>query len=110
MTTYPGLAAPVLRTVVSRDDSTARLAPGVSFEVLGVDMVANTGTYLDAPRHYDPAGADIASLPLERLFDVPLSLVDVRGDGPIDASRLAGLTAQPGSAILLWTGWSRHWG
>nr|WP_269205230.1 cyclase family protein [Motilibacter aurantiacus] len=110
MVTYPGLDAPVVRTVVDRQDSARRLAPGVSFEILGVDLVANTGTYLDAPRHFHAAGADIASLPLERLVDVPVTLVDVRGDGPVDAARLAHVTWERGRAILLWTGWSRHWG
>nr|WP_269204578.1 cyclase family protein [Motilibacter deserti] len=110
MVTYPGIAAPVLRTVVDRHESAARLAAGVSFEILAVDMVANTGTYLDAPRHYDADGADIASLPLERLVDVPVTLVDVRGDGPVDAERLASVAWARGNAVLLWTGWSRHWG
>ena len=109
MTTYPGLPAPTLRTHVSREESAARL-DGVSFEILGVDMVANTGTYLDAPRHYWADGVDIAGLPLEQIVDVPVVLVQAPGDGPVSAEVLAAAGSLAGCAVLVHTGWSRHWG
>jgi len=51
MITYPGLPGPRLRTHISRSESGARLATGVSFHIGAVDLVANTGTYVDAPFH-----------------------------------------------------------
>lgn len=108
MQTYPGLPGPQLRTHVSREDSAARLDEGISFEILAVDLVANTGTYLDAPRHYWGDGADIAGLPLEQLVDLPVVLVDAPGDGPVGADRFP--RDVRGCAVLVNTGWSRHWG
>jgi kynurenine formamidase len=110
MHTYPGLAPPELQTVVTRSDSGQRLADGVSFEIGGITLVGNTGTYLDAPYHYHAGGADIASLPLERLVDVPIVVVhalEARAIGPDVLPDPAGLW---GKAVLFHTGWSRHWG
>ena len=52
MVTYPGLAAPELRAVVSREESAAQLGSGASFEIESLTLVGNTGTYLDAPYHF----------------------------------------------------------
>lgn len=99
MRTYPGLPGPVLRTHVTREESAGRLEQGLSFEILGLDMVANTGTYLDAPRHYWADGADVAGLPLDRLVDVPVVLVDVAGDGAVPASTVPA-SGLAGAAVL----------
>ena len=72
MTTYPGLPGPILSDFLSRADSRARYAPGTSFLIARIDMVVNTGTYVDAPFHRFAEGTDIAGLTLERL--------DVDGD------------------------------
>src|SRR6185503_12113117 len=66
MTTHPGIAPPVISTVLSFEDSAARYAPGTVFEIRKIDMVANTGTYLDTPAHRFPGGADLAALDLAR--------------------------------------------
>ena len=75
MTTYPGLPAPHITTHVSREESGERLGSGVSFHIGRVDMVANTGTYLDSPWHFHEDGVDLAGLALERLADLPLTVV-----------------------------------
>ena len=67
MTTYPGLPGPLICDFLSREASRARYAPGVEFQIGKVEMVANTGTYLDAPFHRYPGGIDIAGLPLASL-------------------------------------------
>ena len=64
MTTYPGLPGPEIETFISRKESASRLAPGVSFHIGRICMVANTGTYMDAPFHFFSSGADTAGLPL----------------------------------------------
>ncbi|RKS77826.1 kynurenine formamidase [Motilibacter peucedani] len=110
MQTYPGLPGPQLRTHVSREQSARRLTGGLSFEILGLDMVANTGTYLDAPRHYWADGADVAGLELERLVDVPVTLLVAEGDGAVGAGLVEAAGDLAGRAVLVCTGWSRHWG
>jgi kynurenine formamidase len=110
MTTYPGMPAPEIDTFLSRAESAARLASGVSFHIGRLCLVANTGTYLDAPFHYVEDGLDVAGLALERLVDLPVVVVDARGIPAIGADHLGDLTAAVGGAVLVRTGWSRHWG
>jgi arylformamidase len=110
MTTYPGIPGPALSTFVSRDESAQRLAAGVSFDIQRVDMVANTGTYLDAPFHLHAEGADVAQLPLERIVDVPIVVVRAQGRIRIEASLLGDPGLLWGTAVLVHTGWSRRWG
>ena len=79
LVTYPGLPAPVITDHLSREASRAVYAPGTEFHIGRIDMVANTGTYVDAPSHRFADGADLAALPLERLGRSDGVVVDVRG-------------------------------
>jgi kynurenine formamidase len=110
MTTYPGLAGPTLDTVVSRQDSAARLGTGASFEIESLTLVGNTGTYLDAPYHYHADRADLAGLPLERLVNVPIVVVRAVNRTSVTAADLGDVGRLWGRAVLVHTGWSRHWG
>jgi arylformamidase len=110
MTTYPGLPAPEIETYISRLQSAARLAPGVSFHIGRLCMVANTGTYMDAPFHFHQDGADTAGLPLESLVDLPVVVVDARGERAIGLEKFGDLAGLAGAAVLVRTDWSRHWG
>ncbi|ROO63175.1 kynurenine formamidase [Micromonospora sp. Llam0] len=111
MTTYPGLPGPEITPHLTREDSRTRYAPGVEFAIDLISMVGNTGTYLDSPYHRYADGADLAALPLETVADLPTVVVrlvdlDQRGIGP---QALAALDLA-GAAVLLHTGWDRHWG
>ena len=64
MVTYPGLPGPVVSDFMSREASRDHYAEGVEFHIGKVEMVANTGTYIDAPFHRYPDGQDLAGLPL----------------------------------------------
>ena len=110
MTTYPGLAAPVVTDFWSRESTRGRYADGTTFQMGRIEMVANTGTYLDAPFHRFGEGADVASLPLEKLADLPGLLVDAtaRRDRGIGESYFAGKGLR-GRAVLVRTGWDAHW-
>ncbi|HEX6937551.1 MAG TPA: cyclase family protein [Actinomycetes bacterium] len=110
MITYPGLPGPEIETFVSREKSAEALAPGVSFHIGRINMVANTGTYLDAPFHFHGSGADTAGLDVERLLDVPAVVVDAGERTGIGASAFEDCGDLTGSAVLVRTGWSRHWG
>jgi len=107
MVTYPGLPGPTIGTYLSREDAAGRYGAGVTFHIGRIELVANTGTYLDSPYHRFADGVDLAGLPLEHTTD--LDAVLVPADGPrIDAAVFGGFEVD-GRAVLLHTGWSRHW-
>src|SRR5262245_46297380 len=107
--TYPGLPAPVISDHLSRADSHARYAPGYEFQIGRIDMVSNTGTYLDTPFHRFPDGHDLAGLDPARVADVPGMIVDAGAEQEIGPQSLDGVELA-GRAVLFRTGWSRHWG
>jgi kynurenine formamidase len=111
LVTYPGLPAPVIEDHLSREASRASYAPGTEFHIARITMVANTGTYVDAPSHRYADGADLSRLPLERVADLPGVVVDVRGRAgrDIGPDAFAGVDVS-GRAMLVLTGWSRHFG
>jgi len=110
MTTYPGLPGPIICDYLSREASRAHYGPGVEFQIGKIEMVANTGTYLDSPFHRYADGKDLAQLPLESLAD--LEAVVVRS--PVGAGRAISRKAfegveVEGKAVLVETGWDVHW-
>jgi kynurenine formamidase len=109
--TYPGLPAPEITAHLSHEDSHRIYAPGTEFAIGRISMVGNTGTYLDSPYHRFRTGPDLAALPLASVAGLDVTVVRLggpasRGVGP-DA--FAG-TAVAGRAVLIETGWSRHFG
>ncbi len=106
--TYPGLPAPIVCDYLSREASKAQYAEGTSFHIGRIDMVANTGTYLDSPFHRFADGKDLAELPLASIADLP-GLVVASNEQAIGPEAFAGLNLQ-GRAVLVQTGWDRHWG
>jgi kynurenine formamidase len=108
MTTYPGLPAPIICDYLSREASRAHYAPGVEFQIGKIEMVANTGTYLDSPFHRYATGKDLAQLPLERLAGLDAVLVRASGSRAIDWKAFGGIEVA-GKAVLVRTGWDAHW-
>jgi len=110
MVTYPGLPAPAISDWLSWEASSSRYAPGTEFQIGRIDMIANTGTYLDAPSHRHRDGRDLAALPLESVAALDGVVVDVRDrDQPaVDAQVFDGLDLS-GLAVLVHTGWDAHW-
>lgn len=110
MITYKGLPAPLVCDHISRLQSRASYADGVEFHFGRIDMVANTGTYLDTPYHRYADGYDLAELPLENASSLPGLVVRTLGasERRIDWTMFA---ASPvaGRAVLIHTGWDRHW-
>jgi kynurenine formamidase len=107
MTTYKGLPGPHICDYWSRARSADFYDDGATFQIGRIDMVANTGTYLDAPFHRFEDGADLAGLKLEQLASLPG--IVVRSDATaIDTDAFAGLDVA-GKAVLIHTGWDRHW-
>lgn len=110
MTTYPGLPGPVVSEFLSREDSRAHYSQGTTFQIGRVNMVVNTGTYLDAPFHRFAEGTDVASLPIERLADLEGVVMDASGrEGrAIDTGQFEGRDLRD-KAVLVRTGWDLHW-
>jgi kynurenine formamidase len=109
MITYPGLPGPVVSDFMGREASRGHYAEGTTFHIARLRMVANTGTYLDAPFHRFAHGKDVGSLPLERLADLEGIVIDATGRGPgLDAELFAGRDLA-GRAVLVRTGWDAHW-
>ncbi|MFD9124902.1 cyclase family protein [Kitasatospora sp. NPDC059571] len=111
MVTYPGLPGPEIGDHLSHRASREHYAPGTEFAIGRISMVSNTGTYLDAPFHRFGDGADLAGLPLARFTDldgVLVRAVGARGRA-IDRELLLPYDVT-GRAVLIHTGWSRHWG
>lgn len=110
MTTYPGLPGPVITDHLSREASSGHYAAGTTFQIGRIEMVANTGTYIDAPFHRYAEGDDLAALPLERIADLEGIVIDATQltQRAIDASLFAGRELLD-KAVLIRTGWDRHW-
>lgn len=107
MTTYPGLPGPEVTDHLSREASRDHYAPGTEFHIGRIDMVASTGTYLDAPAHRYPDGFDLAGLPLVSVADLRGILVTAT-DQAIGPDAVAGLDLA-GAAVLFSTGWDGNW-
>lgn len=110
MITYKGLPAPVICDYLSREASKSRYAPGTEFQIGRIDMVANTGTYIDSPFHRYADGKDLADLPLTSLANLECVVVRIPDGAGREVARLP-LRADEvrGRAVLVQTGWDRHW-
>ena len=110
MVTYKGLPAPHICDYWTREASAAQYDDGSSFQIGRIDMVANTGTYLDSPFHRYAEGKDLADLSLNALADLPAILVHRPWEIELatDASHLEGLDVR-GKAVLVHSGWDRNW-
>ncbi len=107
MVTYPGLPGPTIGTHLSFEDSAGVYAPGFEFQIGRIDLVGNTGTYLDTPAHRFREAADLADLDLARCADLPTVVLDA-GPGAIGPDVLEAVPVE-GAAVLFRTGWDRHW-
>jgi kynurenine formamidase len=110
MITYKGLPAPIICDYLSRERSRERYAGGTEFQIGKIEMVANTGTYLDSPFHRYADGKDLSELQLEALADLDcvVARVTERRSRAID-SLTVDLTELRGKALLVHTGWDVHW-
>lgn len=110
LVTYRGLPAPVICDYLTREASRSVYAEGTEFHIGKLEMVANTGTYLDAPFHRYADGQDLSELPLSSLANLDGVLLRVagRGERKIDADAFRRLSVR-GRAVLIHTGWDAHW-
>jgi kynurenine formamidase len=109
MITYKGLPAPIICDFLSREESRKHYSPGTEFNIGKIEMVANTGTYVDSPFHRFADGIDLSELPLESLADLEGVVIHASDSGrAITAKAFQGVEVK-GKAVLVHTDWSRHW-
>lgn len=115
MITYPGLPGPVVSAHLDHAASREHYAGGTEFHIGRIEMVANTGTYLDSPFHRHAGAPDLSELPLRSLADLPGTLIEAAdaGSGGVERAIAPGAFAGrdlEGRAVLVHTGWDAHWG
>jgi kynurenine formamidase len=110
MITYKGLPAPIVCDFLSREDSRAHYAQGTEFQIGRMELVGNTGTYLDSPFHRFADGSDLSELELSRLTELAGVVVRVTGmEGRAIGRSALAATEVRGKAVLIHTGWAAHW-
>lgn len=107
MITYKGLPAPIVCDFLSREASKKKYSETTTFQIGKIEMVANTGTYVDAPFHRYEQGKDLSELPLESL--VNLDGLVFRTQERVIGPTLFGKAEVRGKAVLINTGWAKHW-
>ncbi len=105
--TYKGLPAPIICDFLSREDSKPRYEEGTSFQIGRINMVANTGTYIDCPFHRYEDGRDLSHLHLREVANIPGIVIrtELQAIGP----EVFQNHDVKGKAVLVHTGWSKHW-
>ena len=110
MITYKGLPGPVICDYLSRERSRSHYSEGTEFQIGKIEMIANTGTYLDSPFHRYANGDDLSELRLESLANLDGIVIRVTGatERAISQEAFRGLDIKD-KAILIHTGWAKHW-
>jgi arylformamidase len=108
--TYKGLPAPIICDYLSREASKQVYAEGTQFQIGKIEMVTNTGTYLDCPFHRYENGKDLSEVGVERLADLEGIVIRAnhRQTQAIDASFFRDRELR-GRAVLVHTGWDQYW-
>jgi kynurenine formamidase len=109
MVTYKGLPAPIICDFLSREASKVHYTEGTSFHIGKIEMVANTGTYIDSPFHRYADGKDLSELPLTSLANLPGVVFHAPANAreiPHDIFEQQDLK---GKVVLVHTGWAKHW-
>jgi kynurenine formamidase len=110
MVTYTGIPGPVISDHMSREASRTHYAPHTTFQIGKIEMVANTGTYIDAPFHRYETGSDLSELKIAAVANLDGLVIQVNKDArAVRPETFAGKDVKD-KAVLIYTGWSRHWG
>ena len=109
MVTYTGLPGPVISDYLGREESRPHYAEGTTFQIGKIEMVANTGTYIDAPFHRYAESMDLAGLKITSIANLDGIVFRVdQGLRSIGKDVFANDNLK-GKAVLVNTGWDQHW-
>jgi kynurenine formamidase len=110
LVTYKGFPAPIICDFLSREESRKIYAEGTEFQISKIEMIANTGTYIDCPSHRFAHGKDLSQIDLERFADLDAMVISVPFTETLE------ITLQhvkkfkiDKQAVLFHTGWAKHW-
>lgn len=110
MPVFPGLERPRVTAFVDHQRSRAHYDGEAEFFISKLELVGNTGTYLDSPFHRYRDGRDLSGVPLEDVAGIPGVVLEA----VVGADRAISLAADEsqlaGSAVLVRTGWDARWG
>ncbi|MEO5976172.1 MAG: cyclase family protein [Chryseolinea sp.] len=110
MITYKGLPAPIVCDYLSREASREFYDPGTEFFIGKIEMITNTGTYLDCPFHRYEHGRDLSQLLLEQLADLEAIVIRMPHTTKLDVTE-SDLRSYDVAhkAVLINTGWDQFW-
>ncbi|WP_311775214.1 cyclase family protein [Alkalihalobacillus sp. TS-13] len=110
LVTYKGLPAPIICDYLSREESRDLYEEGTEFQIGKVEMVGNTGTYLDCPFHRYSQGKDLSEMNLVNFVDLEGIVIRVNHKETlaIDADFFREKEIR-GRAVLVNTGWDQYW-
>ncbi len=110
MVTFKGLPGPLVCDFLSREASRTYYDAGTEFQIDRIDMVGNTGTYVDSPFHRYAQGSDLSQLELHKLADLQGAVIRAPFTSglAIDVDTFTGVDVE-GKAVLVHTGWDCHW-
>jgi arylformamidase len=108
LVTYKGLPAPIICDYISREKSKANYDEGTTFQIGSIEMVTNTGTYIDCPFHRFEHGRDLSEVGLEQFADLESITIDARQAMAIGPDFFIGREIRH-KAVLVFTDWARHW-
>jgi arylformamidase len=108
LVTYKGLPAPIICDYLSREQSKANYEGDTSFQIGKIDMVTNTGTYIDCPFHRFEDGKDLSEVDLEQFAE--LEAITINADQAIAIDKEYFVEKEiRNKAVLVFTGWASHW-
>ena len=110
MVTYQGLPAPKIQDHLSREDSKRHYAANTTFQIGKIEMVANTGTYIDAPFHRYQDGQDLSQLDLAAVANLDGLVIHAPPNSRKITPDVFDGRDVTAKAVLIYTGWDRHWG
>lgn len=110
LVTYKGLPAPIICDYLSREASRKNYAAGTEFQIGKIEMVANTGTYVDVPFHRYADGKDLSEVGLDAFADLEGIVIraDYKHGLAVDVDAFKGRELR-NRAVLVNTGWAAHW-
>jgi arylformamidase len=108
LVTYKGLPSPIICDYLSREQSRSNYELGTEFQIGKIEMVTNTGTYIDCPFHRFEHGKDMSEMELERFADLDAIIINAENATEIGKGYFTGKEIR-NKAVLVYTGWAKHW-
>ena len=108
LVTYKGLPAPIVCDYLSRENSRKIYEEGAEFQIGKIEMITNTGTYIDCPFHRYEHGKDLSEIGLERFADLDAITIEAVNVQEVGVEFFTEKEIR-NKAVIIHTGWSKHW-